>query len=343
VDPESQAVLLPDPPKTPTLEQTSFEPVTSFESFVPVWLRDLEPSHVSLETTGVTQHLKQSELWSTNLIQKESIVAKLHSIGADDIARPLKECHTRQSFAQCGGCNTIKTFWNRCEVFYCPVCAPALTRDRVESITWWVTQLDQPKHLVLTVQNTNHLTQAYVNWFKAAWTKLRRRKIARGWAGGIYRLEITYGEKGWHLHLHALVNAKWIDKQEVARQWAELVGQDFAIVWVGDARERDYLKEVTKYAVKGSDLAKWTPLQIATFVNAFQGVRTFGVFGDLYGLRTKYADWIKTLRSDRRKCKCGCQQWHVYSQDEWEWRQTTYAPIVRAMPPPIPQLDLHWQ
>jgi len=331
---------MPEPERQLAPAQSEFTPLTDLQSFVPVWLRDAQPDSVLLETRGTTSHLKQPELWAKNLIYKESLIAKLMEIGCDDMAAPLKECHTYQGIAQCGGCLQVKPFWNRCEVFYCPVCQPTLSRDRVQSIGWWVQEIDQPKHVVLTVRNSAHLTQSYVKWFKSCLTKLRRRKICRNWIGGLYNLETTLEDKGWHVHAHLLVNAKWIDKPELARTWAEIVGQDFAIVGVYDARQRDYLKEVTKYAVKGSDLAKWTPLQIATFINAFQGVRTFGVFGSLYGLRTKYRDWIKSLARERRKCDCGCDDWRIYSESEWSWRQMMLEPSTKAIPPPDAQVAL---
>lgn len=328
---------MPEPPQTPGEAQNDLPITGSFESHMPIWLRDSNPPPVSLETTGVTQHPQQREFWSKTTILKDSIVAKLRSIGADNIAEPLARCHTEQSFAQCNGCHSVKTFWNRCENFYCPVCQPTLARERALSIGWWTREVEQPKHVVLTVRNTQHLTAQYFQWFKDCLTKLRRRKFARNWLGGIYSIEITCEEKGWHLHAHLLVNARWIDPRELSRQWAEIVGQDFAIVYVKDARQRDYLKEVCKYAVKGTELAKWTPLQIVTFVNAVSGKRTFGVFGELYGLRTRYRDWLKVIAGDRRKCQCGCSQWKIYDAQSWDWRCQTYEPLTFSRPPPEPE------
>ncbi len=286
---------MPEPVPLHAPAQSEFTPLTDLQSFVPVWLRDAQPDSVLLETRGTTSHLKQPELWAKNLIYKESLIAKLMEIGCDDLAAPLKECHTYQGIAQCGGCLQVKSFWNRCEVFYCPVCQPTLSRDRVQSIGWWVQEIDQPKHVVLTVRNSAHLTQTYVKWFKSCLTKLRRRKICRNWIGGLYNLETTLEDKGWHVHAHLLVNAKWIDKPELARTWAEIVGQDFAIVGVYDAR---------------------------------------------YGLRTKYRDWIKSLARERRKCDCGCDDWRIYSESEWTWRQMMLEPSTKAIPPPDAQRNL---
>ena len=89
------------------------------------------------------------------------------------------------------------------------------------------------------------------------------------------------------------------------------------IVKVKDARGKNYLAEVTKYAVKGVQLAAWSGQQIFTFIEAFRGVRTFGVFGSLYGKRTEFAEWFKAIRDSKPNCKCGCSQVRYYSEQDF--------------------------
>jgi hypothetical protein len=305
-------------PIPPAQEQGEFYPHIDFAGTLPPHQRPGAWNPVSLETTGVTQQARQLELLSKRLVLKESIVAKLRSIGALDIAEPLANCHTEQSFAQCAGCKKVKVFWNRCENFYCPSCQPVLAHERGESLFWWTTQLTQPKHVVVTVRNTATITWNYVKWFKNCLTKLRRRKFAKNWSGGFWSIEVTNEGKGWHLHAHLLVDAYWIDPAQLAKQWADIVGQDFAIVWVKDGRKHDYLREVTKYAVKGSMLSSWTPEEIVHFVNAFSGHRLFGVFGELYGKRTLWREWIDSLGNKVKLCDCGCAEYKVYSNSDWQ-------------------------
>lgn len=337
--------MLLEAPARPQAVQGEFEPVTTLENFLRPWQRPgasfwaeseampdetpgaLKPAApalpIKLETRGVTQQSHQQQLLNPTLIHKASIVAKLREVGALDIAEPLDKCHSFQGFAQCNGCRKVRSFWNRCDRFYCPTCAPRLSHERAESIRWWATSVMQPKHVVLTVRNTALITFLYVKWFKACLTKLRRSKLARGWRGGLWSLEVTNEGRGWHLHAHLLVDVAWIDVAALARKWGELVGQDYAIVNAKDARQKDYLKEVCKYAVKGSQLATWSGMDIAAFVNAFTGNRTFGVFGTLYGKRTQWREWLKSLVHDKGACECGCNDWAIFSEAEWDWHQTT--------------------
>lgn len=276
---------------------------------------------------------------------KESILAKLRGIGKSHLAGKMDECHQIETFKRCTGCQKLSKFFNRCELFFCPVCAPRLSRERKKAIEWWTKQVQQPKHLVLTVRNTSDLTQEYVKFLKGQLAKLRRSKVFRAVKGGFYSMEVTNEGRGWHVHFHLLIDAPWLCMPDVSEAWGRLNGQDFAIVKIKDCRGADYLKEVTKYAVKGSELASWKPQDIATFIQTFAGVRFFGVFGSLYGKRTEWREWIKSIQDIKPVCTCGCDQWRILSPSELLWEEETKAGITGQPPPkpsqiPIQQPDL---
>lgn len=273
---------------------------------------------VKLETTCVTS---QPELIRPSKIHAESVIAKLREAGRCDLWEPLAECGTKWSIIECAGCGKLTHVSNHCDSRWCAACQPTLTRKRQEGLEWWTKTISQPKHVVLTVRNVNDLTPEYIRWFKDSWGRLRRSQFAKDWRGGIYSLEVTNEGRGWHLHLHALIDADWIDSKELARNWSKLVGQDFSIVKVKDARRGDYLNEVAKYAVKGSDLARWSGEEIAQFVDAFEGSRTFGIFGSCYGKREEWKNHMKELRDRPMTCDCGCSLYRVFSEQEWEWEK----------------------
>lgn len=306
-------------------------------------------SPVKLETRGVTEHPTQRDadqfptwqqelIWAKGTIYKNSIAAKLRSISRTDEATKLEKCHTIYTVAQCSSCKTVKKFPNRCDQLFCPECQPRLSSDRRKAVEWWARAVKQPKHVVLTVQNVPDFTREHVLQFKKWWRNLRRTKFARNWLGGFYSLEVTNEGRGWHLHLHALVDAKWIDALELSAQWAKITGNMGRIVKVRDARGADYLKEVTKYAVKGVQLAAWPAIDIATFIDAFNGPRTFGVFGDLYGKRTEFAEWFKALRLAKPKCECGCCD--IWYFTESQFLEKDLRPTIETASLPPPRIDL---
>ena len=329
-----------EPTPAPLVHQGEFEPVTNFSAVLRPWHRQAAAGSIQLETTGVTSHLTQQDLISRTLIYKESIVAKLRTIGCTDLAEPLTNCHTEQSFAQCSDCKRVRTFWNRCENFWCPTCQPVLAHERYQSVEWWTKEISQPKHVILTVRNSATLTFAYVKLFKSWLTKLRRSKLAHNWRGGLWSIEVTNEGKGWHLHAHLLVDVAWIDPSELALKWGKLAGQDYAIVKVKDARNTNYLREVTKYTVKGSQLAAWSPQDIATFVYAFSGQRTFGVFGSLYGKRTQWRAWINSLKTTKGQCECGANHWDIFNAEDWRIHLHRLSVLAGHGPQPPPTLDV---
>ena len=291
---------------------------------------------LKLEKRGVTPQ-KQLNFWESQLIHKESIVAKLKEIQRFDLSAKIADCHTIPSWLYCNGCHKAKSIWNRCEQKFCPVCQPRLAKERKQSVEWWTKEIPQPKHVVLTCRNTETITKSKVLAFKRNFQRLRRSRFCDNWEGGFYSLEVTNEGRGWHLHLHALVNSRFIDAQKLAILWGKIVGQEYAIVCVKDVRKTDYLAEVTKYACKGSQLASWSPKDIADFVDAFDGVRTFGVFGELYTKRQQFREWLDELQKDLGQCECGCSNLEVLSPDEMAEREIKFGPFggeVAARPPP---------
>jgi hypothetical protein len=275
---------------------------------------------LTLETRGLTP---QREFWRDREIWSASIVAKLREVNRPDLWIPLDGCHKTEWIAECTQCRRIRRFYNRCEISHCPMCQARLARERAGTVEWWTQRIDQPKHIVLTVRNTDQLTNDYVRWFKHCWSRLRRSSFAAAWQGGFYSLEVTNEGHGWHLHLHALIDARWVDQKELAIRWANIVGQDFAIVKVKDVRGSDYIREVTKYTVKGNDLAAWSAPDIAAYIDAMAGVRSFGVFGKLYSQRTAWRKWLDTLQAEKPACECGCTTAIILSPDEYAWRLET--------------------
>jgi len=338
----------PDQSYRPEHGKPTSEQEYDFLSCTPLVPLPLQP--IQLETRGVTSHVSapakppvrfdsQSEFWARQTVYKQTIAAKLREGGRPDLASTLEQCHTIYTIAECTQCRSIKKFPNRCDQFFCPECTPRLTHERVKSIEWWSLRIPQPKHVVLTITNTPTLNSEMLHEAKAFLSKLRRRKFTENWRSGCWSMEITNEGRGWHVHFHLLVDAVWIDAGKLAREWNAATGGLGHIVKVKDARSSEYLSEIVKYISKPSQTATWSQADIVTFVESVQGQRTFGVFGDLYGQRTEFAEWIASIRDEKPLCECGCSQIRYYTEGDWEFvciRRGTAGP---ARPPPRPLPD----
>jgi hypothetical protein len=118
-------------------------------------------------------------------------------------------------------------------------------------------------------------------------------------------------------------------------QWHSVTHGFGRIVKVRDCRNADYLSEVTKYCVKGSQLAAWPAADVAAFVRAFSGKRTFGVFGELYGARTEFAEFIATMKAARPRCDCGCMTATYFSEADWLVKELQSGSPGTSRPPPV--------
>lgn len=254
------------------------------------------------------------EFWQKEQLHHDSIMAKLEGLfdGAQMIN--FKRCGREFIFRHCRGCHATERKVYRCSLKWCPNCNWRITEQRKRILEAWAKQIAQPKHVVLTQRNFKLLTRREVRRFTANISRLRRQKVFRQVKGGSYSIEITNEQRGWHLHAHLLVDARWVDAATLAVTWGKLIGQNFGIVKVKDCRHREYVAEVAKYVAKGSDIARWPAHEINEFVRAVRGVRCFGVFGRLFKLRRQIA---ASLLSHDRVCVCGdCGASDFYWLDE---------------------------
>jgi hypothetical protein len=272
---------------------------------------------------GLTSH-PQSELFDKEYLWADSLAKKLREVGENEKAVKLEQCHQSETFCHCLSCGHVHSFLNRCDRFYCPLCCSLLSYRRKLSITAWAEAVNQPKHLVLTARNREHLSKNYVKFFKTSLSKLRRLRLCSDWRGGLASLEVTNEGRGWHLHCHLLVDVDWLPMESLAPSWAKLLGQDFAIVAARDVRDRSYLQEVTKYAVKGSELASWRGETAKEFIYAFEGVRQFSTFGSLYKDRALRKALAEELSPGKPACKaCSSDNLRYLDHNEEQWLHET--------------------
>jgi hypothetical protein len=267
---------------------------------------------------------------------RDQIAVKLWEGGESDLAKTITDCGTQTIYQKCDDCHNVRMFHNHCDNLICPLCQPHLANRRRLKIEWWAAQIAQPKHVVLTTRNTETLTRKGIATFKHNLLRLRRSVFAAGWKGGCWSLEVTNEQKGWHLHAHLLIDAAWINAPELARKWASIVGQDIAIVKVKDARDKDYVKEVCKYAAKGSQVALWTPAQVAEFARAMTCTKTFGTWGTLWKRNADWNSYDETRKTKANACECGCCEFRYFSENEWQEWCLTHGPST-PRPPPEPE------
>lgn len=294
----------------------------------------------SLDLTGLTSHRSYDTLQRERWERSQEISRKLVFGGEPEKAHTIRDCHSYWTIRKCNGCRKESKFWNRCDLIYCPQCAPRNAKNRLDSLGWFFDELKQPKHVVLTFKNVAVLTKEYLRYCLKCLQKLRRTKIAKKWLAGIWAMEITNKGNGWHVHYHLIVETPWFSQETLSVTWKHITGWESFIVHVSDAGRAGVMKKLPKYvaaySTKGTKIEEWTSSKICQFVQAIEGLRSFGVFGYLYAKRTEWRAWIAGVRKVSRACECGCEKFTYYS--ELDYFMLTEASI----PPPkilkVPQL-----
>lgn len=215
-----------------------------------------------------------------------------------DLAEHLEKC-AQPLVMQCACCSSSWTIEKGCKRRWCPVCAPRLTAERLMRVEGLVERFQWPLAVTLTRRNVEGGADCLVN-MKAAFTAFRRTDF---WAdrvrGGIAGYEVTHRGRGWHPHVHALVDCRWLAvetpeptkrmtratvehlckraQNELAEVWGAYVQGSKASVWVNRAWGKS-LAETLKYAIKPSDLLGHA-VAASEMIDVLDGGRAMTTFG----------------------------------------------------------------
>lgn len=241
--------------------------------------------------------------------QRNKLIARLRDEDEDDLADRLSKCGRRLRL-HCTSCGHIHDAESRCDLKWCPACQHRLaarTSLRYAGIT---EQAEWPLFVTFTVENYEDASLDFVRAIRRAFGKLRRlRWWRRCVKGGIASIETTNKGRGWHPHVHALIDCKWLAVQtsqprprarkeewmkrgkeaarEVGEQWALCCGRRGSVkvrrVFGMDQRNaKPITTEVLKYSVKGSDLIA-SPDPIGPLIRMLDGCRLVTSWGTMYG------------------------------------------------------------
>lgn len=261
------------------------------------------------------------------------LLMRLYDEGAMKFANKLEKCGEEIPLT-CTGCGERRVGRSRCDQRWCPMCQRALatrTAMRYEQIA-----ADCKWPLVLTLTHRHHcgstltpkqLASAFRKLRRLAWWKKRV-------TGGVAAFEMTDNGNGWHTHIHALIDCRWLavtegapgpgataesirakskrSTKELAEQWSLCLGREGGVHVRrgrgGRANLREIVSEVLKYAVKGSDLAEMNG-PVAPVIRSMAGNRLVVSWGSFYRHKA-----VKREKCPPAMCKCGSCDWMLERQ-----------------------------
>lgn len=176
----------------------------------------------------------------------------------------------------------FKIACDRCRDRFCVPCA----RERSRHIASRVGDFACGKELrfiTLTLRHTDRTMKADIDRLYSAFVKLRRRRLwSKSQTGGIGFLEIKRSEngKGWHVHLHTIVEGRNIEQRDLSALWHKLTGDSFIVKvqWCHTPEEAAFY--AAKYSGKGihGDCYK-DPKVLLAAMEAIKGRRLVAKFG----------------------------------------------------------------
>ena len=268
-----------------------------------------------LETQAVTSHAVKppedgySDAYRAAVHQRETLLSRLEDEDSYDLATPLSKCG-KEMVLICTCCGRPNIFHTRCNRKWCPTCARALAARASARYTGICESMRWPLFVTLTVKNWRETETDFVRHLRRSFGKLRRlRWFTRSVAGGIAGIEVTNTGKGWHPHIHAVMDCRWLGvtttapashldagkkksryrqaNREVCDQWTLCTGLPSSVKTKrasahGGANDKPIAMEVLKYSVKGSDLVECND-PISPVLRMLDGTRLITSWGSCYG------------------------------------------------------------
>lgn len=222
---------------------------------------------------------RRAEIFAARAAARAALAARLDETNSPDLAARLEKCGQPLGLT-CTACGHQKQTFTRCDLKWCPSCAPLLAHEKVTRYAPICAEFLSPLFVTLTVKN--YSDRVGVRELRRAFTALRRQ---RWWkkrvAGGVASFEVTNRGKGFHPHIHALIDCRWLSVTvnrpapgasndafrsaarraltEVADVWSLAVGRKGtlkvrAVFHRDDGDSTAAMREVIKYSVKPSDL-----------------------------------------------------------------------------------------
>ncbi len=123
------------------------------------------------------------------------------------------------------------------------------------------------------------MTREAVSAIRSAFQRLLHRKyFCKRIRGGLYVIEIRFGETGWNVHLHALIDASYLDQHAISKTWQQITGDSYVVDIRQAFSARAGLRYILKYMLKPPVLND----QESVYDRVLKGTRLVQPFGVFY-------------------------------------------------------------
>ena len=214
-------------------------------------------------------------------VRKRKYAEAFERAGEEHIAERLRACGEEEVKAGCQNCGHSWWVVDRCRLRVCPLCAWRISRQRADYIIAMTRCMSHPKFVTLTMPLWVDDPRDGIKFLRDSFSRLRRRPLWKRVRGGAYTIELKRKPGGWHIHLHCLLDAKFIPYRNLWADWKSCVGAECPQVDIraaSSANAKSYIcKDAAKSAAFDTD-----PNHIVDWYRATKGLRLWGTFGLWY-------------------------------------------------------------
>lgn len=169
---------------------------------------------------------------------------------------------------------------SRCKQRACPECDRIRSRILCHTVEARAALYQHPKFLTLTLRWGNRSLREQIQFLLRCFNRLRRHAVWKQCVrAGMYAVEITRNRRlgSWHVHVHAVLDAKFIAQSWLSDRWREITGGSYIV----DIRKAGpgAGKYLSKYVSKGSGV-ELEPWEEWPYREEIAALRLVGAFGD---------------------------------------------------------------
>lgn len=226
--------------------------------------------------------------------------------------------HTYRTI-QCGGCSNTFHVPLSCGDRFCSICSGPRRRKVRAKLDAIVKSLKFRKRygikfITLTIPNQED-PRAGFKIIQKSFRRLRQRSFWK-WKvdGGAWVVEITGQPGRWHVHIHAVLESKFIRHSLLKRHWSEV--SPGSIVYIQSIPVDTVVRYLTKYCAK-STVAEAHRIHIS---HALKGCRLFQPFGSWQSLA------LSVPKVDYCCPECGGTRFHLYVETDPGGRLSSRSP-----------------
>lgn len=190
----------------------------------------------------------------------------------------------------CTGCgNKIKVVMN-CGDRTCPYCREKSVKKSLSKKGLLDRRIEGLRFMTLTVKSVAEFNREEIDKIRDYFRHLIRRKLWKKYVlGGMYVIEVTHTNKGYHIHLHILYSGKWFPWAQLMRIWKEITDGSY-IIWISKVKDSTAAMNYVLGYISKVDKSN---VDKTLYLKVVKGIKLLQFFGT----------WVK-MHVQKKPCTC---------------------------------------